>query len=110
MTITNQSTGQSREATTTNDGTYVLADVPAGSNKLTSAAKGFRTSQTNNVAVTINTVTRSDIRLAGRRAGRNRHGRGGRGTIQTDSADVHSSLTSSQITQCPCPDTAITRP
>ncbi len=103
VTITNQSTAQSRTTTTTNSGAYVLADVPEGSYKVTVAATGFRTSQVNNVVVSINTVTRSDIRLqVGERADTVTV-EGDVAAIQTDSADVHTALTSSEITQLPLP-------
>lgn len=103
VTVLNQATGQSKEATTTNDGTYVIADVPAGSYTVTVAATGFRTSQTRDVLVSINTVTRSDVQLnVGERA-ETVTVEANSATIQTDSADVHTALTSTQITQLPLP-------
>src|SRR5215472_12681067 len=49
VTLVNNATGRSRETITGEDGTYSFPDVPAGSYTLTLAAKGFRTSRTNNV-------------------------------------------------------------
>lgn len=103
VTIVNGATGQSRETNTTSDGSYSFTDVPEGSYSLKIAAPGFRTSQTNNVAVTINVVARYDIRLhVGERAD-TVSVEANATTIQTDSADVHASITSSQVTQLPLP-------
>ena len=63
ITIIDNSTGQSRAAVTTDDGTYAFTDVPAGSYTLTVTAKGFRVSRTTNVQVAINAVSRNDVRL-----------------------------------------------
>src|SRR5690349_9201224 len=93
VTLTDQATSQSRQATANNDGTYVLADIPAGTYKLTVAAPGFRTSQTNDVVVAINSITRSDIRLqVGERADTVTV-EASATPIQTDSADVHTAIT-----------------
>jgi len=103
VTIVNGATGRSREASTTDDGTYSFTDVPEGSYTLTITAKGFRTSRTNNVTVTINMVTRYDMRLqVGERADTITV-QANAATIQTDSADVHTSLGSSAVTQLPLP-------
>jgi hypothetical protein len=103
VTVTDQATGRSKEATTTNDGIYVIPDVSAGSYTLTVAARGFRTSQTRDVVVSINTVTRSDVHLTVGERAETVTVEANSATIQTDSADVHTALTSSQITQLPLP-------
>ena len=101
VTIVNGATGRSRETATKEDGTYSFADVPEGSYTLTIAAKGFRTSQTNNVAVTINMVMRYDMRLqVGERADTITV-QADTAAIQTDSADVHTALSSADVTQLP---------
>src|ERR1039458_6548331 len=63
VTIVNNATAQSRDRTTTDDGTYLFVDVPAGSYSLTITAKGFRTTRTNNVEISVNVVARQDLRL-----------------------------------------------
>ena len=101
VTIANGATGRSRETSTKEDGAYSFADVPEGSYTLTITAKGFRTSQTNDVTVTINAVTRYDMHLqVGERADTVTV-QAAAAAIQTDSADVHTALSSADITQLP---------
>ncbi len=99
----NEATGQSREAITTEDGTYVLNDVVAGPYTITISAQGFRTSQTDHVAVNINMVSRHDIRLQVGERAETVTVQANAATIQTDSADVHSTLAGSQVTELPLP-------
>src|ERR1035437_8633428 len=101
VTIANTSTGQSRETTTTDDGAYLFVDVAAGSYSLTTTAKGFRTSRTNNVEVTINAVARQDMRLRVGERTETVTVEASAIAIQADSADVHVSLMSQQVTQLP---------
>ncbi len=103
VTVVNASTGQSRQAVTTDAGTYLFADVPAGSYTVTVEAKGFRTFRTTGVEVTINTVTRVDSQLpVGERAD-SVTVEASAAAIQTDSADVHVSLGSKEVTELPLP-------
>ena len=103
VTIASSSTGQSRETATTDDGAYLFADVAAGSYSLTITAKGFRTSRTNNVDVSVNVVTRHDLRLQVGDRAETVTVEASAVAIQTDSADVHVSLGSQQVTQLPLP-------
>jgi len=103
VTIVNSATGRSRETTTSDDGSYSFRDVLEGSYTVTVGAKGFRTSQTNNVAVSINMVTRQDVRLQVGERAEAITVEANAATIQTDSADVHASLSSNQVTQLPLP-------
>ncbi|MCL6507760.1 MAG: carboxypeptidase-like regulatory domain-containing protein, partial [Bryobacteraceae bacterium] len=63
VTITSRETGLTRETTTDPAGRYSLVNVLPGSYDLRVSAKGFRTVTRENVAVTINAVTRVDLRL-----------------------------------------------
>jgi hypothetical protein len=103
VTIVNNSTSQSREVASTEDGTYSFTDVPAGSYTLTVAVKGFRTSKTTNIDVSINAVSRYDLRLQVGELAETVTVEANAAAIQTDSADVHVSLRSQQITELPLP-------
>jgi hypothetical protein len=101
ITAVNEATGLSRATVTKGDGTFSLTDMEAGSYRLTVQAKGFRTSQTNNVAVNINIVTRHDIHMQVGERAETVTVEANAATVQTDSADVHASLNSTAVTQLP---------
>jgi hypothetical protein len=103
VTVVNSSTGQSRETITSDDGAYVIPDVAAGSYTVTVAAPGFKSSRTTGVEVTINTVTRLDSQLRVGEVSDAVTVMATAGAIQTDSADVHVSLGSREVTELPLP-------
>ena len=101
--IVNSATTRSRAAVTTEDGSYAFTDVPAGSYTLTVTAKGFRVSRTNNVQVAINAVARNDVRLQVGEVAETVNVEASAAVLQTDTADLHVSLGSRQITELPLP-------
>ncbi|MDQ1473425.1 MAG: hypothetical protein QOJ99_4905, partial [Bryobacterales bacterium] len=103
VTLANEATGQSRDTNTTNDGTYSFTDVPEGVYTLTIAAKGFRTSRANHLGVFINAVTRNDIHMEIGDRAETVTVQENTAAIQTDSADVHATLSSRQVTELPLP-------
>ncbi len=103
ITIVNSATGQSREAVTSGEGAYSFNDVPEGSYTFTIAAKGFNTSRTNNVPVSINAVTRQDMRLQVGDSAQTVTVQENAVALQTDSADLHSTLDAREITELPLP-------
>src|SRR3954470_22380328 len=103
VSITDTATTQTRAATTTDEGSYVFADVPAGSYTLVVTAKGFRVSRTNNVQVAINSVSRNDVRLQVGELAETVNVEASAAILQTDTADLHVSLGSRQITELPLP-------
>jgi hypothetical protein len=103
IAIIDNSTGQSRAAVTTDDGTYAFTDVPAGSYTLTVTAKGFRVSRTTNVQVAINAVSRNDVRLQVGELAESVNVEASAAVLQTDTADLHVSLGTKQITELPLP-------
>src|SRR5690242_19060657 len=103
VSIENTATTLSRAAVSSEDGAYAFADVPAGSYTLTVSAKGFRVSRTTNVQVTINSVARNDVRLQVGELAETVNVEASAAVLQTDTADVHVSLGSRQISDLPLP-------
>ena len=58
VTVTNTSTGLSREATTTDDGYYTIPNLPEGTYDLSVSAGGFKPYTQKNINVPVNAVTR----------------------------------------------------
>src|SRR2546422_10584196 len=63
VTVTNASTGLSRQIATDEAGYYSIANLPQGSYDLSVSAAGFRPLIQKGVNVLINTVTRADLGL-----------------------------------------------
>ncbi len=63
VTITNTATNQVRETATDEAGRYSLLNVLAGTYDLKVTASGFKPFTETGIAVTINTLTRSDVKL-----------------------------------------------
>src|ERR1051326_505218 len=103
VTIVNDATGQSREGATTDAGAYLFADVLAGTYTVTVTAKGFSASKTTGVEIAINTVTRLNAQLRVGELSDTIAVTANAGAIQTDSADVHVSLGSREVTELPLP-------
>ena len=76
VTVTNTSTGLSREATTTDDGYYSIPNLPEGTYDLSVSRAGFKPYTQKNINVPINAVTRIDATDSGGRAQRTGDRRG----------------------------------
>jgi hypothetical protein len=63
VTATNLDTGQSRETTTSDDGTYTLAELEADPYKITVEAQGFKTATIENIQVAVQVTRRADAQL-----------------------------------------------
>jgi hypothetical protein len=103
ISIINNATTQSRATVSSDEGAFALTDVAAGSYTLTVTAKGFRVSRTSNVQVAINAVSRNDVRLQVGELAETVNVEASAAVLQTDTADVHVSLGSRQITELPLP-------
>ena len=99
--ITNSGTAQSKETSTGADGSYMFTDLQPGTYSVAVSAKGFRTARAHEVAVTINTVSRLDVRLQVGEVTESVTISAEGALIQTDKADVHSNLGVREVTQLP---------
>ena len=63
MTVTNTSTGLSRQATTDDAGYYSIPNLPEGTYDLSVSATGFKPYTQKGVNVPINSVTRVDVSI-----------------------------------------------
>jgi outer membrane receptor protein involved in Fe transport len=94
-------TGVSQEATTDSSGIYRFSAMLPGTYKITIAATGFATQETNGVPVRVNEIARVNAQLKVGSATQNITVSTEAPLLQTDKADVHTDLTSQQISDLP---------
>ena len=97
----NRGTGMAQTAISDSNGTYRFAALQAGNYKVTVKASGFATAVYENVRVGFNEVRRVDVQLAVARQEQIVTVTGEAPILQTDKADVHTDLTTSQIENLP---------
>ncbi len=103
VTITNKATGAVREAEADDAGRYSLLNVVAGPYEMKIAATGFRTSVRSDVEVSINTVTRVDVRLEVGQMTEQVTVSATAVALQTDKSDVRHEITGQMATNLPLP-------
>ncbi len=103
VNIVNNATGLSRETSTDEGGRYLLQNVLPGSYELKVTAAGFRTLTRSDVVVSINTVTRVDLRLELGLVTEAVTVAAAATMLQTDKSDVHVELNPRAITNLPLP-------
>ncbi|MSV27908.1 MAG: TonB-dependent receptor [Bryobacterales bacterium] len=101
VSITRPSTGQTRDAVTSNSGVYTLTNLAPGAYVVRVSVKGFQAVSRSGLEVTINTVTRADIQLAVGEMINVVTVEAGTTPLQTDKADVHVELGAREVTQLP---------
>src|SRR5262245_55423166 len=89
VTITNLQTNQTRSGTSNGEGEFVFTNVLAGDYKVTITASGFQSFTQQNVLVTINTVSRVNLKLTVGAVTESLTISAGAAALQTDTADVH---------------------
>lgn len=104
VTITNKATGLSRETTTDEAGRYSLVNVLAGTYDLKVTASGFRVATRTDVTVTINTVSRVDMRLEVGAVTEQVTVAATAALLQADKSDVRHEITSQAVTSLPLPN------
>jgi hypothetical protein len=101
VTMTSKDTGASREALSDNEGRYTFANLAAGSYDLKVSAPGFRTFTQTAVQISINNVSRVDVRLELGALGEQVTVQAEAVALQTDKSDVRSEVTSQAIANLP---------
>ncbi len=101
VTIVNKDTNLTRETVSSPDGSYTLANVLAGPYDVKVALTGFRETVRTNVPVTIGQIARVDFTLEVGSLSESITVASDAQLLQTDKADVHTELKSTEITSMP---------
>lgn len=103
VAITQTQTGFTRQATTDQTGGYNLPTIPAGNYTIKVGKAGFKTFERANVPVTVNTVTRVDVKLEVGAVTQTVEVTAAPPLLTTDRADVHQDLSSTTMENLPIP-------
>ncbi|MBL8228996.1 MAG: carboxypeptidase regulatory-like domain-containing protein [Bryobacterales bacterium] len=103
VTITNKETGAVRTVTTNQTGAYVIPTVQNGNYTVEVKKEGFRTVRQDNVEVSINNVTRIDLKLAVGQVSESVTVEAVAGGLQTDRAEVKAEIGTKVLTEIPVP-------
>lgn len=101
ITIRNKETGVSRTALTNSEGAYNIPTIQNGIYEVEVKKDGFRSVRQDNVEVTVNTVTRIDIKLTVGQVSESVTIEANAAVLQTDRAEVRSEITSKTLTELP---------
>ena len=103
VTLSNPATGLTREAKADDQGRYTIPNILPGSYEVKVASQGFRTSTRTGVDISINTVTRVDMKLEVGQMTEQVTVSASAVALQTDKSDVRTELASQAITSMPLP-------
>jgi outer membrane receptor protein involved in Fe transport len=101
--ITSKETGSARTERTEADGRYLFGNVQPGIYDVKVTAPGFRSLSQNDVAVTVNTVSRVELKLEVGQITETINVESQALLLQTDKADTHSELDSKAVSTLPLP-------
>ncbi len=101
VSLTHVPTGTAREITADAQGRYTAVNMPAGTYTITVTAPGFRTLTRTGVEVTINSVTRVNLRLEVGQLSEQVTVTGSAAVLQTDRSDTRAELTSRAVVELP---------
>jgi hypothetical protein len=101
VTATNTETNQTYNDTTDDQGRYTISDALPGNYSLKISATGFRTLLQKDLTVTINNVTRTDLKLSVGQVSEQVTVEAQAVRLQTDSSDIHSEITQTAIENLP---------
>jgi len=101
VTLTSVETKQARDASTSDDGGYNFATVPAGNYELKISKAGFATSTSTGVMVAADDILRLDLTLRVGAVSESIEVNASSALIETDRTDVHNELTAVQLDNLP---------
>lgn len=101
--IVHKETGQARETVTNSDGAYNFPTVQTGRYEIVISKQGFKTVTLDNLEVTLNNITRSDMKLEVGALSETVSVTADATLLQTDRAEVRSELTSKTLLNLPIP-------
>jgi carboxypeptidase family protein/TonB-dependent receptor-like protein len=101
VTVTNAATNQSRQAQTNETGSYSLSTLEPGTYTVRVSKAGFSNFSESNVVVTINNVTRVDVKLALGAVTETVSVTGQTAALQTDRSEVRAEVTSTSLENLP---------
>jgi hypothetical protein len=102
--LTNPATGAERDVQADEQGRYTIVSVPAGTYNLTVTARGFRTLTRTGVEVSINSVTRVELRLEVGQVSEQVTVTAAAAMLQTDRSDTRAEITSRTVVELPLPN------
>ncbi|MBV9401897.1 MAG: carboxypeptidase regulatory-like domain-containing protein [Bryobacterales bacterium] len=103
---TNTDTGATRAAVTDSAGLFLFSNLQPGTYKLTVAATGFQTTTEENIGVEANQVRRADFQVQLAQATQTVEVNAAAVALQTDRADVNTTLERAQIANLPITSSA----
>jgi len=103
VVLQNSETGQTRDTTTNESGTYNFATLLPGSYDLTLTKDGFKVQKEQGLNIVINNVTRADVALQIGAVGESVTIEASAATLQTDRAEVRAEVTSKELLNVPVP-------
>lgn len=101
VTATNNLTGLTRDAVTTDQGLYRMLDLPQGAYTLTVTARGFRDLKRTNISLVIGQVSQQDLQLAIGSSTQEVTVQASAAALQTQKADVHTTISTTAIQNLP---------
>lgn len=101
VTVTNEQTTLSRQTTTNPSGSYQVVTIPAGSYTLKVSAKGFKSFTRTGITVTVGQANDQDVQLSVGGVTQEVTVTAGAAVLQTQKADVHTTITSHAIQNLP---------
>ncbi len=103
ITLTNQDTNNTTEATTNASGDFTISNIMAGTFTLQVSKQGFQAYRRTGIPVTINAVSRSDVRLTVGAVTQTVEVTSAQPLLQTDTSEVHANIDAPALSNLPVP-------